>query len=102
MSALFAGGLDAFKTGDFETSVEYLKKLLGLQPTSAKAKTEFLGALIADSGNSLSKGNLPQEISAYTEAVKLSPTASRPSLGLPKHFGETVKFPKPLRQERRR
>jgi hypothetical protein len=40
VDALFAESLNAFKTGDFETSVEYLKELLGLQPTYAKARTE--------------------------------------------------------------
>jgi tetratricopeptide (TPR) repeat protein len=86
VDALFAGGLDAFKTGDFETSVEYLKELLGLQPTSAKARTEFVRALIAHGGNSLSKGNLPQAISAYTEAVKLSPDSFEAVFGLAKAF----------------
>jgi hypothetical protein len=47
IDALFTGGLDAFKKGDFEVSTEYFKQLLGLQPTSARARTEFVRALIA-------------------------------------------------------
>jgi tetratricopeptide (TPR) repeat protein len=84
IDALFAGGLDAFKTGNFESSVEYFKEVLGLQPTSAKARSEFLKALTAHGGNSLSRGNLPQAISAYTEAVKLSPNSFDAVFGLAK------------------
>jgi tetratricopeptide (TPR) repeat protein len=86
IDALFAGGLDAFKTGNFDSSVEYFKEALGLQPTSAKARREFLKALIAHGGNSLSTGNLPQAISAYTEAVKLSPNSFVAVFGLAKAF----------------
>lgn len=86
IDALFAGGIDAFKAGDFGASVEYFKEVLGLQPTSAKARHEFVRALIAHGGNSLSKGNLPDAISAYSDAVKLSPNSFEAVFGLAKAF----------------
>lgn len=96
IDALFAGGLDAFKTGNFESSVEYFKEVLGLQPTSAKARSEFLKALIAHGGNSLSRGNLPQAISAYTEAVKLSPNSFDAVFGLAKALWRNGEISKAL------
>lgn len=86
IDALFAGGIDAFRAGDFGASVEYFKEVLGLQPTSARARTEFVRALIAHGGDSLSKGNLPQAISAYSEAVKLSPDSFEAIFGLARAF----------------
>jgi tetratricopeptide (TPR) repeat protein len=96
IDALFAGGLDAFKTGNFESSLEYLKEVLGLQPTSAKARSEFLKALIAHGGNSLSRGNLPQAIRLIPRRSSYRPTVSTPYSASAKHSGETVKFSKAL------
>jgi tetratricopeptide (TPR) repeat protein len=86
IDALFAGGLDAFNSSNFESAVGYFKELLGLQPTSAKGRSEFLKALIAHGGSSLSNGNFPQAISAYTEAVKLSPNSFDAVFGLARAF----------------
>ncbi|MGH7782873.1 MAG: tetratricopeptide repeat protein, partial [Candidatus Binatia bacterium] len=96
IDALFAGGLDAYSSGDFESSVDYFKELFGLQPTSTKGRSEFVKALIAHGGNSLSKGNLPQAIAAYTEAVKLSPNSFDAIFGLAKAFFRNGEFSKAL------
>ena len=96
VDVLFAGGLDAFKAGDFQSSVEYFKEVLGLQPTSSKARSEFVKALIAHGGTSLSKGNWQQAIAAYTEAVKLSPDSFDAVFGLAKAFWRNGEISKAL------
>src|SRR4051794_27676899 len=42
IDALFAGGLDAYGDRDYESAVGYFRELLELQPTSAKARSEFV------------------------------------------------------------
>ena len=96
IDALFAGGLEAFSAGDFESSIAYFREILGLQPTSAKGRNEYVKALIAHGGNSLSKGNLSQAISAYSEAVKLSPNSFDAVYGLARAFLSNGEFSKAL------
>lgn len=96
IDALFAGGLEAFSAGDFESSIAYFREILGLQPTSVKGRNEYVKALIAHGGNSLSKGNLSQAISAYSEAVKLSPNSFDAVFGLARSFFRNGEFSKAL------
>jgi tetratricopeptide (TPR) repeat protein len=92
IDALFAVGLDDFRTGNFGSSVAYFKEALGLQPTSAKGRAEMVKALIAYGGDLLSRGDLPLAISAYTEAVKLSPNSFDAVFGLAKAFFRNGEF----------
>jgi tetratricopeptide (TPR) repeat protein len=96
VDAIFAAGLDAFSSGDFESSIGYFKELLGLQPTSVKGRNEFIKALIAHGGNSFAKGNYPQAIAAYTEAVKLSPNSFEAVFGLAKSLFRNGEYSKAL------
>jgi tetratricopeptide (TPR) repeat protein len=96
IDTLFAGGLDAYSSADFESAVRYFRELLGLQPTSARGRSEFVKSLVAQGGNSLLKGNLPQAISAYSEAVKISPDSFEAVFGLAKAFFKNGEFSKAL------
>lgn len=96
IDALFAGGLDAFGAGDFESSVGYFKEMLGLQPTSSRARIELIRALIGHGGNSLTKGNPQQAIAAFTEAVQLSPDNFDAVFGLAKAFLRNGEYTKAL------
>lgn len=96
IDALFAGGLDAFGAGDFETSVGYFKEMLGLQPTSSRGRSGLIRALVAYGGNSLLKGNVPQAIAAYSEAVQLSPNNFEAVFGLAKAFFRSGEYAKAL------
>jgi cytochrome c-type biogenesis protein CcmH/NrfG len=48
--------------------------------------------LVAQGGHLLSKGEIPQAISAYTDAVKLSPNSFDAVLGLAKAFFRNGEF----------
>jgi Flp pilus assembly protein TadD len=86
IDALFSAGLDSFRAADFGSAVDYFREILGLQPTDAKGRNELVKALVAQGGDSLSRGNLSQAISAYTDAVKLSPNSFDAVFGLAKAF----------------
>jgi tetratricopeptide (TPR) repeat protein len=96
VDALFAVGMDALTSGDFLSAIEFLREILGLQPTSAKARSELVKALVAHGGALLSSGNVTQAISQYTEAVKLAPNSFDAVFGLAKAFFQNGEFFKAL------
>ena len=79
-------GLSAFQAGDFVSAIGSFREVLGLQPTSAKARSEIVRALVAHGGASLAKGSVSQAISAYTEAVKFLPNNFDAVFSLAKAF----------------
>ena len=96
VDALFAVGLEAFQSGDYLSAIDFFRELLGLQPTSAKARSEIVRALVADGGALLAKGNVSQAISAYSEAVKFLPNNFEAVFGLAKAFLKNGEFVKAL------
>jgi Flp pilus assembly protein TadD len=92
IDALFAVALDDSKTGNFGASVDHLREILELQPTSGRGRSEMTKALIAHGGNLLSRGDVSQAISAYTEAVKLSPNNFDAVFGLAQAFFRNGEF----------
>ena len=94
VDALFALGLDAFKTGDYLSAIGLYREILGLRPTADKARSELVNALVAHGGRLLAGGNVSQAIAQYTEAVKLAPSSFDALFGLAKAFfknGESLK-----------
>ena len=96
VDALFAVGLDALRSGDFLSAIGVLKEILGLQPTSAKARSELVNALIGYGGQLLTGGNVSQAIAQYTEAVKLAPNSFEAIFGLAQAFFKNGEFFKAL------
>lgn len=96
IDALFAVGLDAFTSGDFLSAIGIFREILGMQPTSANARSELVKALVAHGGALLSGGNVTQAISQYTEAVKLAPNSFDAVFGLAKAFFKNGEFFKAL------
>jgi len=96
VDALFAVGLDAFKSGDFLSAIGSFREILGLQPTSEKAKSELVNALVAQGGALLSGGNVRQAISEYSEAVKLGPDNFDAVYGLARALFKNGEFFKAL------
>ena len=86
MDALFAVGAEDFRARDFGSAVDVFKEIVGLQPTSARGRSELVKALTARGGDLLARGNVSQAISAYTDAVQLSPNSFDALLGLAKSF----------------
>jgi tetratricopeptide (TPR) repeat protein len=96
IDALFTVGLDAFKAGDFLSAIGSLKEILGLQPTSAKARSELVNVLVGYGSSLLSGGNVTQAIGQYTEAVKLMPTSFDALFGLARAFFRNGEYFKAL------
>jgi len=94
IDALFAVGIEDFRAGDFGSAVGHFKEILGLQPTSARGRSELVKALTAQGGDRLSRGDVRQAISAYTEAVKLTPDSFEALFGLAKAFLRNGEFSK--------
>jgi len=92
IDALFAVALDDSKTGNFGSSIGHFREILELQPTSGRGRSEMVKALIAHGGNSLSRGDVSQAVSAYTEAVKLSPNSFDAVFGLAQAFFRNGEF----------
>jgi Flp pilus assembly protein TadD len=94
LDALFSAAMEDFKIGNFSSSIGYLREVLELQPTSGRGRNEMVKTLVAHGGDSLSRGNVSQAITAYAEAVKLSPNDFDASFGLAKAFFRNGEFPK--------
>jgi Flp pilus assembly protein TadD len=92
IDALFAVGVEDFRAGDFGSAIERFREILGLQPASARGRSELVRALVAHGGDLLSEGNIPQAISVYTDAVKLTPNNFDALFGLAKSFLRNGEF----------
>ncbi|MBM2803280.1 MAG: Tetratricopeptide 1 repeat-containing protein, partial [Deltaproteobacteria bacterium] len=84
VDALFSVGRRAFQAGDFVSAIGSFREILGLQASSAPARSEIVRSLVAYGGALLSKGSVSQAISAYSEAVKLIPNNFDAVFGLAK------------------
>ena len=86
VDALFSVGLNALQAGDFLSAIGSFREVLGLQPTSANARSEIVKALVAHGGALLAKGSISQAISTYSEALKFAPNNFDAVFGLAKAF----------------
>jgi tetratricopeptide (TPR) repeat protein len=84
VDALFNSGRSALGAGDFVSAIGSFREILGLQATSAAARSELVRALVGFGGALLSKGSISQAISAYSEAVKIAPNNFDAVFGLAK------------------
>ncbi|MBI2876737.1 MAG: tetratricopeptide repeat protein [Candidatus Tectomicrobia bacterium] len=94
IDALFGLAISDFNKKDFRGTISTLREILALEPQSAKAKGELVLALIGLGGVSLSEGQVKEAISAYTEAIRVSPSSLAAYLGLARAFfknGEPLK-----------
>jgi len=86
IEALISVGLNAIQAGDYLSAIGSFREVLGLQPSSAEARSEIVKALVGYGGALLAKGSISQAISTYTEAVKFSPNNFDAVFGLAKAF----------------
>lgn len=82
LDALFGAATSAFTTGDFRTSVGYLKEILGMQPHSVQATQQLIQALLGLGSQMLSQGNDGAAIATYHEVTQLAPRNLDAYLGL--------------------
>jgi len=86
LDALLAAATDAFKRGNFQGALTYLREGLSLSPQSAPFQHQLVDSLIGFGGQLLSQGKFSEAISAYTEVIDLSPNHFDAYLGLAKAF----------------
>jgi tetratricopeptide (TPR) repeat protein len=86
IDALFAVGVESFRAGDFPSAIGHFREVLELQPASTRARGELVRSLTSHGGALLTKGSVNEAISAYSEAVKLTPTHFDALFGLARAY----------------
>jgi len=99
--ALVGAGIQSFRSGDYKTAVEHLKEGLTLDPGSAKVKDELVKAWTAYGGKLFTQGNFGEAISAFEQALQLSPGHLDAYIGLAKSFLKSGDFDKALQTARK-
>jgi tetratricopeptide (TPR) repeat protein len=99
--ALVGAGIQSFRNGDYKTAVEHLKEGLTLDPGSAKVKDELVKTWTAYGGKLFTQGNFGEAISAFEQALQLSPGHLDAYIGLAKSFLKSGDFDKALQTARK-
>ena len=99
--ALVGAGIQSFRNGDYKTAVEHLKEGLTLDPGSAKIKDELVKAWTAYGGKLFTQGSFGEAISAFEQALQLSPGSLDAYIGLAKSFFKNGDFDKALQTVRK-
>jgi len=84
-----------------KTAIDHLKEGLTLDPSSAKVKDELVKAWTAYGGKLSTQGNFGEAISAFEQALQLSPNQLEAYLGLAKSFFKKGDFGKALQAARK-
>jgi tetratricopeptide (TPR) repeat protein len=99
--ALFGAGIQSFRNGDYKTAIDHLKEGLTLDPSSAKIKDELVRAWVTYGGKLFTQGNFGEAISAFEQALQLSPNQIDAYVGLAKSFFRQGDFDKALQAGRK-
>lgn len=99
--ALFGAGIQSFRNGDYKTAIDHLKEGLTLDPGSAKVKDELVRAWTAYGGKLFTQGSFGEAISAFEQALQLSPNQLDAYLGLAKSFFRKGDYEKALQAARK-
>lgn len=86
LDAIIGAATVEFKKGNIAGSINYLKEGLELDPESVTTRNELVKNLIAFGSHLLNEGNIDEAISAFSEAVTLSPGNINALIGLAKSF----------------
>jgi tetratricopeptide (TPR) repeat protein len=97
MDALLAAARDQFNKGNFQSSVDYLKEGLNLQPQSDQFMSELLITLTSFGAKLLSEDQFSQAVSTFEEVIRLSPNYLQGYLGLARAFWREGEWGEALR-----
>ena len=95
-NAFLGAGISEFKKGNYQGSIDYFREGLNLKPGSKKVLEELGKTLLAFGTKLLSERKIPEAVSAYKEAIELSPGNFAAYLGLAKAFFKNGDFRKAL------
>jgi tetratricopeptide (TPR) repeat protein len=96
LDAFLAGAVDAFKKGDFRSSIDYLNQGLVLSPQSEKFNSQLTSAWMGLGGKLLAEGKFDEAVSAFKEVIARSPNDFNAYLGLARAFIQQGDFLKAL------
>ena len=99
--ALVGAGIQSFRNGDYKTAIDHLKEGLTMDPGSAKITNELVKAWTAYGGKLFTQGNYGEAISAFEQALHLSPNQLDAYVGLTKSFFKQGDFNKALHAGRK-
>lgn len=99
--ALVGAGIQSFRNGDYKSAIGHLKEGLTLDPSSAKVKDELVNAWTAYGGKLFTQGNFGEAISAFEQALQLSPGYLDAYIGLAKGFFKNGEYDKALQAARK-
>jgi tetratricopeptide (TPR) repeat protein len=86
LDALIGAALSEFKKSNFQNSIDYLRQALTLDPRSNRAQDELVTALIAFGSQLLIEGKTSEAVSAFSEAIEISPRNAEAYVGLARAF----------------
>jgi Flp pilus assembly protein TadD len=98
---LVGAGIQSFRNGDYKTAIDHLKEGLTQDPSSAKVKGELVKAWTAYGGRLFTQGNFGEAISAFEQALQLSPNQLDACVGLAKSFFKNSDFDKAFQAGRK-
>ncbi len=99
--ALVGAGIQSFRNGDYRAAVDHLTEGLTLDPGSAKITDALVKAWTAYGGKLFTQGNFGEAISAFEQALQLSPTELDAYVGLAKSFLKKGDFEKAIQAGRK-
>jgi Flp pilus assembly protein TadD len=99
--ALVGAGIQSFRNGDYKAAIDHLKEGLTLDPSAAKVKDVLVKAWTAYGGKLFAQGNFGEAISAFEQALQLSPNQLDAYVGLAKSFFKQGDFDKALQAGRK-
>lgn len=95
-NAFLGAGVAEFQKGNYQGAIDFLKEGLNLKPGSKEALGQLGQTLLAFGTKLLGEKRIPEAISAFKEALQVSPNNFAAYLGLAKAFFKSGDFGKAL------
>lgn len=99
-NAFLGAGVAEFQKGNYRGAIDFLKEGLNLKPGSKEALGQLGKTLLAFGTKLLGEKRIPEAISAFREALQVSPNNFAAYLGLAKAFFQSGDFGKALQAVR--
>lgn len=99
-NAFLGAGVAEFQKGNYRGAIDFLKEGLNLKPGSKEALGQLGKTLLAFGTKLLGEKRFPEAISAFKEALQVSPNNFAAYLGMAKAFFQSGDFAKALQAVR--